>query len=388
MKKMLFCILHGGLLCGFVLIWLCYGLFTEEDKLELKWTELIRQELLHIDPKPRHAFVFVDVSGAKSLIDNEKASGMTVITDRVKLARLINELNDAGTYRYILCDVFFSGESRRNDTLQKDDSLLRDAISRTSRMVVAAQMDKKDGLQRPLIGGNFGIVTYAAEKGTFIKYPMLFRDSLFSLPLTMFRDLYGPGIKKKWFLHINNEMVLNDQTITFRIRPFDWEQDHNFSFYTLEALLRLPKGSDPFKEWFRDKIVVIGDFVNDQHETVIGEMPGPLIPVNAYLALWYKDNRITLPWVLYLVAAFSVLSWVSFFGRAGMEKRVDIWAGRYKALRFISRLFGYGFVLYVIAIGSYLLFHVFINVLVLTVYFSLFDRQLVKKILYKVNFSI
>jgi len=374
-KKILFCLLHGLFLTAFVLFWLFCGFFTGEDKLELKWMELTRRSLFHLDPKPVHSMAFIDVSGAKDLISDGKTPEKIVITDRCKLAAFIHNLNESHAgYKYILCDIFFIGRSNGDDSLSK-------VLSQTKNIVLAAQMNENRAVEPPIFDGRYGVVAYTAEDETFLKLKMYYGDTAQSLPLAMFDDMYKPLLRKKWFLHINDELFFNVQTIFWRIRPYDWQTAHNFSLYPLEHLVNLPPSVGAWQEFFHDKIVVIGDFQSDMHHTVLGDMPGAVILTNAYLSLANKDNQVTIGWVLYLIGCFTLLSWFSFYYQPGIRRAVVTFLAKYPSLKFIRRVAGYAACLYLIAIGSYILFHVFINILVLTVYFSLLNKKIIRKII-------
>jgi hypothetical protein len=150
-----------------------------------------------------------------------------VITDRAKIAAFIHNLNESNAgYRYILCDVFLTGRSRSDDSLDK-------ALSQTKNLVLAAEIREDKTPDRPLFDARYGIVSYTAEDETFLKLKMYYNDTLQSLPLVMFSDLHKPILRKRWFLQINDGIFFNAQTILWRIRPYDWEQAKNFSLYPL-----------------------------------------------------------------------------------------------------------------------------------------------------------
>lgn len=375
MKKISICVLHGLLLTALTLFWQYYGFFTSEDKLELKWAELIRRSFFHADPKPLHSIAFVDISGARTLVPNENGFGTTMITDRAKMAAFIHGLDKGNAgYKYILCDVLFTDSS-------KDDDSLRKAFSQAKNIVVAAEINEDRTIIKPRFGIHYGVVSYSAEDETFLKLKMYYKDTLLSLPLAMYSELYKPSIDKTWFLHINDEFFLNTQTVLWRIRPFDWEKSSHFPLYPLELMANLPPSSDAFKDLFGNKIIVIGDFKTDMHHTVIGDMPGAVILLNAYLSLVNKDNRISTGWFVYLIGAFTLMSWLSFYYQVNIRRKMASFFSKYDSLKYLKRFIGYASGLYLIALGSYLLFHVFISILVLALYLSFLNNAFIKKIL-------
>jgi hypothetical protein len=368
-RRIAWSILHGLGLCCFVLFWLYHGYFTDEDRLELKWTELIKRELLHWDEKPRHSIVFVDVSGAKELIPAEKdTADRELITDRGRLARLIGCLNSEKIkYRYILCDVFFQGHS-------PEDSQLNSSLRHCRDIILAAEMDDSHHLLKPIFDIHSGIVSYLAEDGDFIKLNMIGTDSLASLPLIMFCDLHHQTFKKGIFMTLDNAHFLVKQTIDLRIRPYDLSEGRDFALYNINNLLSLTKSPAALDDLLDGKIIVIGNFKDDKAGSVIGDMPGPLMLTNAYLSLEYKDNRISIAWVLYLLTTLSLLSLATLFYREKWMRLEATFLQRHPTLQLTAKFLGYATCLYAIALGSYLFFHVYINILILSLYFSALDE--------------
>jgi hypothetical protein len=146
-------------------------------------------------------------------------------------------------------------------------------------------------------------------------------------------------------------------------------------------MANLPASSEALRDLFHDKIIVIGDFKTDVHHTVIGDIPGAVILTNAYLSLVNKDNQVTIGWVLYLISSFTFLSWLAFYYQPAIKRTIVAFTKKYPLLKYAQKFIGYACCLYIIAIGSYLLFHVFINILVLTVYFSLLNKEFIRKLI-------
>ena len=66
----------------------------------------------------------------------------------------------------------------------------------------------------------------------------------------------------------------------------------------------------------QDKLVIIGDFMTDVHDTYLGPQPGSLICVNAYNALQQGDHYYNWGWafilfLLYVVIVYFLMSRIS-----------------------------------------------------------------------------
>jgi hypothetical protein len=59
----------------------------------------------------------------------------------------------------------------------------------------------------------------------------------------------------------------------------------------------------------KDKIIVVGDYQNDQFDSYVGKISGPLVLLNAFLSLKHKDPFLSWQYLLFLLLVFMVLSY-------------------------------------------------------------------------------
>ncbi|NJO03491.1 MAG: hypothetical protein HC880_19035 [Bacteroidia bacterium] len=182
--------------------------------------------------------------------------------------------------------------------------------------------------------------------------------------------------KGEWFYHLGQRPVLNSFILNYRIRNYDYTQDVYPSVYLGEwidlvyqvnpfgekDLLALLEAQDPASdtaqtaegdepgqlsedesllladipadtpenpytpdridrsvarshvyELTKDKIIFVGDFEDrDMHETIYGDTPGPIILLDAFLALEAGDNAIRPALVAFLYFFFVLISYISF----------------------------------------------------------------------------
>ena len=73
----------------------------------------------------------------------------------------------------------------------------------------------------------------------------------------------------------------------------------------------------PISMQLEDKIVVIGDFTTDVHDTYLGPQPGSLICINAYHALQQGDHYFHWGWafvqfIIYFIIGYFLMSRLTF----------------------------------------------------------------------------
>lgn len=91
------------------------------------------------------------------------------------------------------------------------------------------------------------------------------------------------------------------------------------AYYNIgELILDLSVNPANREIYFKNKIVIIGNFQEDIHTTTIGKMSGPVILANLYLSLINNHHIISAGWVIILLIVFSVLSYIAWF--RGMPK--------------------------------------------------------------------
>jgi hypothetical protein len=80
-----------------------------------------------------------------------------------------------------------------------------------------------------------------------------------------------------------------------------------------EIVLDMQANPDNYKEYFKDKIVIVGNFESDIHPTAVGKMSGPVLIANMYLSLLNEQHLANIWMFLIVWLAFSLLSYVAFF---------------------------------------------------------------------------
>lgn len=353
--KWLIGFLHAFLLLFFAIWWQSSSFTYGDERFLVKWSSIFKRVALQMDEDPPSKdFLFINLAYDKSLIPREDGTGVEVITDRKLLARFFSILQkNQSAYKYAVCDVLLKGPS-------ENDSALRQSVAGIKNIVFPADITDsgKAELSVPVPAAS---ADYEIAKEGFLKFRLM-QHSEPSLPVHMYEQLDQRKIAQNWYGWADGSRpMINSIIIDYKIRPHELFTEGEYPVTSLSELLLLPE-EVIVNEFLKNRIILMGDFEHDVHETVFGSTPGTLILLNVYLNL--KDGRhlLNIWWLLFLVAGFTILSRLMLFaGRQENEHAgSDWWSSLLRCVTFLS----------VLSVASYLLFNQHIQVLVLALYFN------------------
>lgn len=228
--------------------------------------------------------------------------GLTDITHRGHLTRLLQILEAAeqeDRYKGILLDVTFS-----DGYFSPYDTLLFPLICRLPHLIVAKG---KEPLHPSLCEEKSAPALYrtSMEEGNFVKYP--YYDGEQATMATRYYTTVMQGAP------LDNWRDMHCMMLPFHYRiesPYD--DEGNKTYYNLEA--DLLKGCTPEEvvELCRGKHLLIGDFTSqDLHDTYIGVQSGPIILLNAIMALQEGKQRVSWWSLLYSLIIYTLAcAWI------------------------------------------------------------------------------
>lgn len=323
-----------------------------------------------LEEKPsRKDFLLINVSYEKALNPKLDEFGFSIgneaITNRESLAKLFEKTSAFNNHTYIVCDVFLEQSSPA-------DSLLLQNVQRTSNIVFPFHA-VEGVMTMPVIKVPTAFSDYDSDFGNFLKYKFIQYDTCSTIALKMYKDIhhasYTSGLL---FDRKNDHRALKSFIIEFPIRQYDIFRDDTLGYHSfhLGNLLELP---DPLlRDILKDKIIVVGDFLEeDLHQTIYGTTAGPLIHLNAYLNLRDNKNNLSGWFFLYLFSCYLLFSYVLIRNVSLVHLRVIQWIQKSKAGSFIFDYLKYAFFLLIMSIVSYLVFGIHLNILIMSLYFSL-----------------
>lgn len=325
-----------------------YPLFDDVDTLGL--AEHLTGRMAH---EVDDSVLYINVGFDKQLVpvvdDFGDTVGKTVITDRTVLLKLLEAASRAD-YRFLALDVRFD----KGMTTDCDSALWR-LMGRLPRFAYSSHADGEDAAAENA-GGAAALADYGATLSTGFTRWQFLQDGKESMPLTIYRSTDN-GTLSQWgpFYFDNGHLCRNTLFVPL---PSDLLEPYRES-----GELRYPLAGGHLMRWNSDdelsrmmngRIVVIGDFENDVHDTYIGSVPGPAIIYSAYLEL-HRGRHFVNPWfmiamlLIYATMCFSVLS------GDGLLDRVA-WVRRHPALRTLLSFVGWEIVLSAMGLLMYILF--------------------------------
>ena len=362
----------------FTFYWLNLPYTFGDEAFLIKWSSLVKKSLFGIDPKPDpEEVLFVDVSGIKTTIDGVNEFGEVspyhrrVITDRAHLTEFFALLNEyREDIRLVFCDILFIDPTTHDPALQAQFDLLGDKLLGVSHLL-------EDRVLKPVFDLPHALATYQSTDELFLKYPLLLGDSLKTVPLALHERLDGGRLDDRgiFFPRLDGRLSLPDPIIDFKVRKTDFRTGTdpgtaNFTAFQIGTLLesRMFMSAEDLRAYFQGKLVIVGDFETDVHETPFGELPGPILVYNAYLTLKEGDNKVSVWWMLFLLLAFYFLSSRVF---AEVEVRKPGWLAdlfQSRTGKIILNALDEFAILTLITLLSYFLFQIHINILILLVF--------------------
>lgn len=263
------------------------------------------------------AVVFINVSYDKQLVDIADEFGIPVgnaaVTDRQKLDKFLDIIEKAGSYQYVMLDVFF--ESGYESPF---DSSLFSCISAMDRMVIPTHSDGRLGSKDLEAKAGYADYATSINENDFTKY-LLFRKGGASMPLKAYTDVTGRDVKRSllWYVddgHLSRRVVF--PKMHCRVSS-PYGMDGQKTYLNLGADILDTKGEVDWTDFFKDKFIVIGSFVGeDIHTTYAGDLPGSVINYNVYLSLMKGQHIIPVALIIIYFIIFFAMAFLVLSGRS------------------------------------------------------------------------
>lgn len=374
---------NAGTMLALTFYWLSLPYTFGDEAFLIKWSSLVKKSLLGFDEKPApEQVLFVDVSESKTTIQGTNEAGdpspyhTEVVTDRRQLAEFLGMINDlGGEARFVLLDVLFENPTRYDDSLRVEIAQLGD------KLLGVSHLTKSGEYIRPVFEIPYAPATYSATQGLFLKFPLVLEDSFKTAPLVLYEKLHHARFDHKGlFYRINGKISLPSPIVDFKIRPADFRTgttlgDKNFALHKMGTILesRDYMNEADQKAWFRNRLVLVGDFSTDVHMTPFGKTPGLLLIYNAYLTLAKKQNAVSLAWVIFLVFAYAFVSYRIFTDTKVTKPRWLVKVFESKAGHLILNSLDEITLLAIITFLSYFVFNIHVNILALFLYLKILE---------------
>ncbi len=346
-----------------------YPVLDDVDK--LGFTELLSQRMAH---EADDSVLYLNVAYDKELVpvadDFGDTIGSAVITDRSVLLHLLHVARHAD-YRFMVLDVRFE-----QGFTTEVDSALWAAMSVMPRFAYSIHSESEDAVDAKARHAA-ALSDYGATLSTGFTRWQYLQKAGESMPLAMYRSIDGGSIGRRGLFYFDNgRLCRNTLFIPLSSDLLLAERDNGEVRYPLLGGQVMRWNTDAeLAAMMCGRIVVIGDFEGDTHDTYIGAVPGPAIIHSAYLGL-HRGRHLVNWWftaamfVLYAAMCAGVLAGGSLWQRFA-------WVRRHPAVSTLLSFVGWEVVLNLVGIVMYLAFaESFISILpALTLTFLGWARQ-------------
>lgn len=308
--------------------------------------------------------------------------GKIPITDRKKLYDFLSVADSLRNYRYILLDVRFEDDIE-NDSITGS---LFSLISNMDNIVFAMHESGKNKEGAPIEKAAYSDYHTTFLVSDVVKYPLLKRtysNTPYSLamPAKMFSDLNNGSFTTHGVItYYNGHLCRRSVYPSFPIRITSWakaadeSQTPIIQYHNLgEDLVNLDNYKEVIEGLIDNRIVVIGDLVEDIHDTYIGLQPGALINLNSYVSLCRGEHLIN--WLgfisqftLYLIISWCIISRESVLGKIRIFRN-----NNYGVIRFLMSFINYSVILTVASAIIYIFSGSIFSIALPSLYFTILE---------------
>ncbi|MEN8118860.1 MAG: hypothetical protein ABFS35_00850 [Bacteroidota bacterium] len=375
-KKVLTLVLvsHSLLLSVFSLYLLNLPYIYEDELRLIQITSAIKKFIISKEEKPdRDRFLFVNVAWEKQLIEKLDNDGFPVgnqvITNRKSLSRFFSRINQKpDNHKYLICDISFVDPSENDMELQVE-------FDKLTNYTVSYHKDENDIPQDPIFNVSKSISDYTTfNVDKFIKFKLVQSDSLITTPLKLYQEIYNKKMEQGFFYRLNNRYILNSFIVDFRIWSYDLsdESSYKYDYMNIGDFQFLPDSA--FHKLLKDRIIVLGDFeLNDIHETIYGDMSGPLILLNTFLAVEKGQNILSIYYLIFIFLSFILINYYVFDINIRFKAQFAHLISKSPIYNEMLRFFLYLFYFTIISSISFFIFNIHLTILLFSGYMSFLD---------------
>ena len=378
----------------FIVTWFyinSYYTLSVEDDLLSRETFFIHNLFNH-KPKINKQFVFISTGKDLNLIDDTAGYGNISVSDRNKIFRLLAAVNKAHAGpRFLLLDLqfYYPYQYSVDDSTQRvikksnlpfffpdravDDSLAGEIKRINNSAISVLLVDNK--IQKPIYKGSYGVADYKTY-GPFLNKFKLYYNGLktLSVPALIHHRVDGARYTGNDFATFcNNRLCFNYIWPTFYYNEKEVKADTGYQEYHIGSLLPLLNNANAVRAIFKDKVVFIGNFEDDVHETPEGKIPGTIILADIYLSLLNGKHYVPYLWVAFMLIMFTALSYVAIYDKIPDIKFNSGFAFATQISGYLQQYVSYLGILLALSFLSVFLFDITISLFLPAFIFSIID---------------
>ena len=357
---------------------LCYFLnncpYPYWDSLnEFSWLEYILSNTVS-EKNDRNDAFFINVSYDRQVVDytysNGALQGTIDITNRETLLKFLKIAEKTNTYKYIFLDIRFEKgiETKVDSALFAQIGKMRD-ISYSSHSDILN--NDKAIPSKSAINDYYTTITST----NFTRYQYL-QGGKESAPLRIYTAVDSVNNKsiKRWGPFYYSDEKLCQNSPFMRIPEDFWnghEEKGHQNYYDLGPLLLSVYDDEDWRIEMKDRIVFVGNYVDDLHDTYAGLQPGSYLIYLAYKGLCKGKHFVSWGFIFLISIVYVILSLFILNRRTIWEFIPFIRNIKTKFIMFIMNLLGFSALLSVLTIVFYILFNTTYNIFFPSLVFSI-----------------
>lgn len=318
--------------------------------------------------------VFINVSYDKQLaeytFDNGNSKGTIAVTDRNKLIRFLNIAKES-KYKYIFLDIRFE-----DCVYTPQDSALSSIIKDMPRLIFSDHSDiiTNDKFQSEKAAINDFFTTITSTN--FTRYQFL-QDGKESAPLRLYLATVPdakPIEKHGIFYTCGGSLCQNSPFMSIPIDFNSTYEGTGASYFHLGPDLFDPEqniSNEDIQDELKDKIVIVGDFVSDLHDTYSGMQPGSYLVYLAYNELVNGKHFLAWPFIILMTIIYFIISWFILNRKTIWDYIPKLKNVKSKFLLIFLNFFGYSTLFSLLTILMYVCFRATYNIFFPSLFFSI-----------------
>lgn len=235
-----------------------------------------------------------------SYFDDKIKVGNIAISSRKQILRLLQMADSCGNYKYIFVDILF-------DDIQGDSATEAELFSLISKMDRICVVKRLDDQRNPIPLRDSRLEKKSAYNEYYLNnmwsdfrhYPFFIKNEK-SVPLRMYEETDSVRMKKL----LGGLLYIQGSNICFGCPIIRLSSSMEKSKFKKPYLLGFSLDNEfsdleDLRSEIRNKVVWIGDFQNDVHNTYVGTVSGTALAYSAYLTL-HQNRHIIRWWQVFL----------------------------------------------------------------------------------------
>ncbi len=290
--------------------------FSVEDGFFKKFSYW-KYHVIGADPKVKANFLFINTGKDLALVEDTTEYGNVVISNREKIYELLKIINQhKNIVRYVVLDIQFYYPYSINTSI---DTLLQQEINKNDHLLIPIIKGSSGSYKRPLYKAQYAYSGYTTYGMGFNKFEIWDHGDVHSIPVTLHEKLNNASYKDR-LLNTNCNGHLCFTAIWPSFYLTDKQVKENASTLTQsynlgELMILLEANPADFEKVLKDRIVIIGNFADDNHFTPVGVMSGPVLLANIYLSLLNNEHMVSYLFLFILWISFSILTYMAWYNK-------------------------------------------------------------------------